>query len=297
MLALPAGAAAPVKDTAGENLAARLERLERVLESQGLVDMLNQLESLERLVTRLRGEVEVQTHVLEQLQEQQRSLYADIDRRLQRLETGGEPEVATDPDPVAVADGGPPLETLSPANTEADITSGTSAESALMVETVPADAAPPVAAVTATVDTATAAAVPASAVDPVQIRAEYDQAFKLLKQALYDQAIRAFTDFLGRYPQGEFSDNAQYWLGEAYYVTRNFEQALAEYDRLISNYPNSQKLTHALLKGGFALQELGRNDDARERLAGLVQQYPGTTAARLAEDRLKTLPPAAAAPG
>ena len=133
----------------------------------------------------------------------------------------------------------------------------------------------------------------AEAVDPVQVQAEYEQAFKLLKQSLYDQAIRAFSEFLLRHPQGDFSDNAQYWLGEAYYVTRDFEHALEEYDRLVSNFPNSQKLTHALLKGAFALQELGRTEEARQRLARLIDQYPGTTAARLAEDRLKTLPPAA----
>ena len=128
------------------------------------------------------------------------------------------------------------------------------------------------------------------------MEAEYQQAFKLLKQSLYDQAIKAFQAFLTAHPSSQYSDNAQYWLAEAYYVTRQFEPALAEYTRLVNNYPKSQKLTHAMLKIGYAQQELGNIDAAKKTLQDLVQRYPGTTAARLAEERLIKINAAAQKP-
>ena len=129
----------------------------------------------------------------------------------------------------------------------------------------------------------------AAEIDPAMMQAEYQQAFNLLKQAQYDQAIQALRAFLAKYPTGEYSDNAQYWLGEAYYVMRQFQPALEEYKKVIANFPQSQKYTHALLKIGYCYQELGRIDDAKNILQSLVTQYPGETASRLAEERLKSI--------
>ena len=127
-------------------------------------------------------------------------------------------------------------------------------------------------------------------------QADYDRAFWLLKQARHDEAIKAFRDYRAAWPKGRFSDNAQYWLGEGYHAVRNYDQALIEYQRLITEFPNSQKITHAMLKSGYCLQEIGRTDEARARLTDLAKRYPGTTAARLAEERLRTLAAAAPAP-
>ncbi len=70
-------------------LEARVERMERLLKSQTLVDMLTRLDRLQQEVQELRGELEVQAHKVEQLRQQQRKLYVDIDQRLRRMETGG----------------------------------------------------------------------------------------------------------------------------------------------------------------------------------------------------------------
>ena len=91
---------------------ARLARIERQLESRGLIDMFNQLEQLQRDVQQLRGELEVQTHQSGDLQRRQREQYLDIDRRLQQLETGGAPAAALPPatlPPTAPASAPPPV--------------------------------------------------------------------------------------------------------------------------------------------------------------------------------------------
>ena len=72
-------------------LLTRLESIEELLSNQGLLEMLQQMETLEQEVSRMRGELEVQNHVLEQIKKRQRDLYKDIDRRLQRFENRWRP--------------------------------------------------------------------------------------------------------------------------------------------------------------------------------------------------------------
>jgi TolA-binding protein len=62
-----------------------------------------------------------------------------------------------------------------------------------------------------------------------------------------------------------------------------------EYQKLVANYPDSQKLTHSMLKIGYTYYELGQMDQARTVLEDLKTRYPGTTAARLAEERLQRM--------
>lgn len=281
VLAWPAQAAAPVAEKDSTGMAARLERLERLMQNEGLVDLLRQVQDLQQEVNRLRGEVDVQANTIAQMRERERALHADMDRRLQSLESGGATAAAETPAPDGAGDGAagaePPLESLAGVAPDQDTPAGTRADSALTVETMET----PVAGASA--DAA------AGATD----QSDYDRAFWLLKQARYDEAIAAFRTYRANWPQGRNADNAQYWLGEGYHAMRNYGQALVEYERLVKEFPDSQKITHALLKGGYCLQELGRTDEARARLQDLVTRYPGTTAARLAEERLRTL---AAAP-
>jgi TolA-binding protein len=67
----------------------RVKRLERILDSQGLVDMLLRIENLQNELQILRGEIELHNHELEQIKQRQRDLYVDIDRRLLRMERNG----------------------------------------------------------------------------------------------------------------------------------------------------------------------------------------------------------------
>ena len=81
-------ATTPALAVSKQELETRINNLERKIEGRGLVDMLTQIEQLQRDVQQLRGEIEVQSHTLEDMQRRQRELYLDIDRRLQPLETG-----------------------------------------------------------------------------------------------------------------------------------------------------------------------------------------------------------------
>src|SRR3569832_2390066 len=85
---------------------------------------------------------------------------------------------------------------------------------------------------------------------PEQERAAYQQAFDKLKEGRYDEAITLFRGVLANYTTGKLSDNAQYWLGEANYVTRRNRKDIDEINKVIANYPQSPKVADALLKLG-----------------------------------------------
>jgi len=117
-------------------------------------------------------------------------------------------------------------------------------------------------------------------------RASYQAALELLRQGRYERAEAAFGQYLADFPEGELADNAQYWLAETHYVNREFETALAGFQRVLEDYPNSRKTPDAMLKSGFCLHELGRKDEAAATLEVVIEQYPDSTAARLANQRL-----------
>ncbi|MFQ5546848.1 MAG: tol-pal system protein YbgF [Woeseia sp.] len=120
-------------------------------------------------------------------------------------------------------------------------------------------------------------------------RDNYQAAFELLKEQRYEPAAMAFQQFLVSYPDSQLADNAQYWLAESYYVTQKYDQALDEFEKVITRYPTSRKVPDALLKVGYCNYELERWNESRKALDRVQADYPDTTAARLAEQRLKRM--------
>ena len=117
-------------------------------------------------------------------------------------------------------------------------------------------------------------------------RANYQAAFDLLKDGKYTEAASAFKQFLTTFSGSALADNAQYWLGEAHYVTKQYPDALRDFRTVIEKYPESRKMPDALLKIGYCNYELKNWAEARAALDQVVKQYAETTAARLASQRL-----------
>ena len=119
--------------------------------------------------------------------------------------------------------------------------------------------------------------------------AEYQAAFNLLKEGRYDEAAAAFTAFLRQHRDHELAANAQYWLGEVHYVKRDFPAALAAFEGVLTGFPAARKLPDALLKAGYCHYELGHYGLARTALARVTKEFPETTAAVEAAERLKRM--------
>ena len=118
---------------------------------------------------------------------------------------------------------------------------------------------------------------------------DYDEAWRLVERKDFRAAIPRFRVFLKKYPNSDFADNAQYWLGECYYGLKEYDQAILEFDAVRRKYPKGDKVPAALLKHGFALAELGDKVDARLILQELVDRFPQSEEAGRAKQRLKTL--------
>ncbi len=117
-------------------------------------------------------------------------------------------------------------------------------------------------------------------------KSAYQAAFGLLKDGQYDRAIPAFQKFLVVYSDSQLAENAQYWLGEAYYVNKSFPEAQAAFQRVIDKYPQSRKRPDALLKIGYCQYELKQWDSAKGTLAQVATQFSDTPAGHLAQQRL-----------
>jgi len=132
-------------------------------------------------------------------------------------------------------------------------------------------------------------AAPSSAATSAE-QAAYVQAFEALKSSNYAASIAGFKQYLASYPTSDLADNAQYWLGEAYYVTRDYDNAEVAFRAVGERWPNSRKAPDALVKLGFTQFELKHFSQARATLTLVTQRYPDSEAAHLAADRLKRLP-------
>jgi tol-pal system protein YbgF len=140
---------------------------------------------------------------------------------------------------------------------------------------------------------ATGAAAPGAAASGsamVDDQTAYNAALEKLKGGSYSEAIVAFQGFMNHYPSSDLLDNAQYWIGEAYYVTQDYEHAGRAFRAVGERWPASRKAPDALLKLGYTQTEQKHLTEARATLAQVVERYPGTDAARLAQQRLQRLP-------
>ena len=125
---------------------------------------------------------------------------------------------------------------------------------------------------------------PTAGLDPEEI---YAQAYRIFKDGNLSSAREAFRDFLRRFPDTEYSDNAQFWIGECYFKEKNYEEAILAYEDVVSKYPQGNKVPDALLKQGLCFQELGDDVSARIILQRVVENYPDSPQAAFAKGVLE----------
>lgn len=234
----------------------RLGRLENLLQNQVLVEQTQRMEQIQQELTAIRELVESQEHQLGLIKQRQRNLYQDMDRRLNDLEIKG---------------GG---NSSSRSSVKASGAAG------------PSSSVPPPGAVSASAATAM---VPTAVAGDKNGKAVYSQAFNTLKKGKYQQAVLAFKDFQQNYPESVYGANAQYWLGEAYSVSRDYKTALIEFQKVVNQYPQSNKVEGAMLKIGYTYYEMGDWASARSALEAVTVKFPGTTVTRKAKERLQRM--------
>ncbi|HTM22598.1 MAG TPA: tol-pal system protein YbgF [Kofleriaceae bacterium] len=127
------------------------------------------------------------------------------------------------------------------------------------------------------------------AIETTDAESLYHQYQAALAAGRHAEAIAGFRDFLVRYPRHDYADNAQYWLGEAYYAQRQYREAMTEFRKVVKNYPRGNKVPDALLKVGYCYAALGELDKARDVLGQVTTIYPTSAPAHLAAQKLAEL--------
>jgi len=131
-----------------------------------------------------------------------------------------------------------------------------------------------------------AAGVPPPTGPPPPPRELYSQAYADYARGNFDLAIQGFSEYLRHYADTDFSDNAQYWIGECHYGKQRYEEAIEAWNALLRDFPSSDKLPDARVKKGMALERLGRRSQALLEYRYVVERYPNSPAARIARDKL-----------
>jgi tol-pal system protein YbgF len=117
----------------------------------------------------------------------------------------------------------------------------------------------------------------------------YDNAFALFQSGDYKGAADALEDFVKRYPNSAYAANAQYWLGNAYYAQRDYKNAIAAQEVVTTTYKDSPKAPDAMLNIASSYTELKDKKNAKKTLQQLVKNFPESSAAQAAKDRLAAL--------
>jgi tol-pal system protein YbgF len=213
----------------------------------------------------MRGQLEQLQHDLTSLQQAQQQQNADFDNRLKRLESGAQP-------PAAGTDPNAPPGTVPPPPSGA-------AYGPPPVATTPVAPPPP------PVQTQAPANSSASADEEKIYLASFDQ----LRAGKYDAAISGFRNMLGKYPQGNYADNAWYWMGQSYRAKQDDTNALKSYQSLLQQFPASPKVPDTLLQTGVIYQAQQKNAQARDAYQKVLKLYPSSSAAGQAKTRLAQL--------
>jgi tol-pal system protein YbgF len=225
-------------------------------------------EQLDEQMRGMTGRLEELQHTVDSLRARMDKMSGDVDMRLQALEqaNGGGAGGNTVPAPTTMnepSDQPPPLSPPPQRNR----TAGPPPNPPGGFSALPRD------------KQQTATAQPPAGADAGMLpsgspQQQYDFAFGLLRDANYPAAERALKDFVHRYPDNRLSSNAQYWLGETYYVRRDFKSAAAAFAEGYQHYPKGPKAADDLLKLGSSLSMLGRRADACRSFAQLDHDFP-----------------------
>jgi len=216
-------------------------------------ELFNQLQSMQQQIERQQGAIEVLQNDVARMKQESLERYQDLDRR---IGTG-----------------------VAPAATPENSSTG-------------GDLNAPGAAAGAAAGAGAAAQPPASGsepADPAKEKLYYDAAFDLIKAKDFDKASQAFAAFLRKYPNSQYAGNAQYWLGEVNLAKGDLQGAGQAFAKVSQLYPKHAKVPDSLYKLADVERRLGHPDKVKGILQQVVSQYPGTSAAQLAQRDLQKM--------
>ncbi|HEF4757668.1 TPA: tol-pal system protein YbgF [Pseudomonas putida] len=217
-------------------------------------ELFNQLQSMQQQLERQQNAIEVLQNDVARLKQEGLERYQDLDRR--------------------IGSGVAPAATPENSSTGGELNAPGAAAGAAAGAGAPAAQAP------------AAGSEPA---DPAKEKLYYDAAFDLIKAKDFDKASQAFAAFLRKYPNSQYAGNAQYWLGEVNLAKGDLQGAGQAFAKVSQLYPKHAKVPDSLYKLADVERRLGHTDRVKGILQQVVSQYPGTSAAQLAQRDLQKM--------
>ena len=214
-------------------------------------ELFNQLQRMQDQLAQQQGTIEILQNEVRQLKQEGLERYQDLDRRI-----GAGVAPAATPDNSSA--GGAPSAAI-----------GGAAAGAAAASQAPAASSEPG--------------------DPAKEKLYYDAAFDLIKAKDFDKASLAFAAFLRKYPNSQYAGNAQYWLGEVNLAKGDLQGAGQAFAKVSQLYPKHNKVPDSLYKLADVERRLGHTDKVKGILQQVVSQYPGTSAAQLAQRDLQRM--------
>ena len=208
-----------------------------------------QLQQMQEQIDRQQNTIEILQNEVSRLKQEGLERYQDLDRR--------------------ISSGAAPAPTATPENSADGGASAPAAGNAAPAANQPAASTEPG--------------------DPAKEKLYYDAAFDLIKAKDFDKASQAFNAFLRKYPNSQYAGNAQYWLGEVNLAKGDLQGAGQAFAKVSQLYPKHNKVPDSLYKLADVERRLGHTDRVKGILQQVVTQYPGTSAAQLAQRDLQKL--------
>jgi tol-pal system protein YbgF len=118
---------------------------------------------------------------------------------------------------------------------------------------------------------------------PTTEREAYAQAIRWMRAKRFEESTGAFEQLIVDYPNGQYTPNAFYWLGELHLAIGNAEPARQNFIQVIRLYPDHQKVPDALYKLGVLYFQLGDESESKRYLTQVQTEFPQSSAGALAK--------------
>ncbi|MBX3617184.1 tol-pal system protein YbgF [Nitrosomonas sp.] len=259
-------------------MGARIAKMEQALNSQALLELYAQVETLNQELGKLNGQIEMLSNDNGLLQKRQRDFYIDLDNRLRQIEQpSGKPRSSISDRPEIQAEN---HAAVAPSVLEQTTAPAAGAVAAELVHEEAESAA-----VADSTSVSTDELMPAGPTENSVYQAAYDR----FKGGEFTDAIVQFENFMQSYPHSNLAPAAAYWIGNAHYALRDYQLAITAQQKLIAQYPDSNKVPDALLNIASSQNGMGDSKASRQTLENILTKFPHSEAGKKAKQRLANL--------
>jgi tol-pal system protein YbgF len=117
----------------------------------------------------------------------------------------------------------------------------------------------------------------------------YTKSLSIYREGKFEEAMAGFERLMAQYPESRYAENAQFWIGECHMSTKRYEQAILAFQKVITDYPKGKKVPGATYRQAIAFYEINDKISARLLLNRVIRSYPQSEEAALAKKKLDAI--------